>query len=167
MTNSNSLLGRSKPREKLISGGFPDEQGVEVAHSQGLLQPPPGVRRGTALAGHQQGQVARRKPTPARQFVLGDAQLVQRRPHRVPVELHPAARGTLAPHLPCFPPPGLAPPDVLVEHQESLPRERGQGEPRWLGAAEAASACPHVRPFLLPACLAERLGTGAATRQGT
>ena len=44
----------------LISPGFQDEQGVVVAHPKHLLTPPPGTRRWTALAGHQQGQVARR-----------------------------------------------------------------------------------------------------------
>ena len=39
---------------------------------------------------------------------------------------------------------------MLVERQECLRRERGQGEPRWLGAAEAASACPALFVARLP-----------------
>ena len=53
---------------------------------------------------HQGRQVTRGNPAAAGQFVLGDAQLVRKRPHRVPVELHPGAHGALAPHLGCFPP---------------------------------------------------------------
>ena len=92
----------------LISPGFQDEQGVVVAHPKHLLTPPPGTRRWTALAGHQQGQVARRKPAPACQLVLRHAQIFKQFPHRVPVRPHPwGARDACAsPRL--LPPPARA-----------------------------------------------------------
>ena len=73
--------------------------------SRALHQLPPGVRRGTALAGDQQGTCSRakaRRGAPARSGRC--AGRCSNTPHRVPVENHPRAHGTLAPHLGCFPP---------------------------------------------------------------
>ena len=60
------------------------------------------------------------------------------------------AHGALAPHLGCFP-SRRVPPQVLVESRERLRRERGQGEPRWPGAAKPTL---HVR---MPALFVARL----------
>ena len=106
------LLSRPLPHggpPTLISAGFQDEQGVVVAYPKHLLTPPPGTRRWTALVGHQQqGQVARRKPAPARQLVLRHAQILKQFPHCVPVRPHPwGARDSCAsPRL--LPPPARA-----------------------------------------------------------
>ena len=50
------VSGRRRLRVRVfLIGGSHYEKPVEVAHPQGLLNQPAGVRRGTALAGHQRG----------------------------------------------------------------------------------------------------------------
>ena len=66
------VSGRRRLRVRaFLVGGFHHEKPVEVAHPKRLLNPPAGVRRGTALAGHQQGVVGRGQPAPLCQFGLG------------------------------------------------------------------------------------------------
>ena len=66
------------------SGGFDDEQPVEFAHPENLLQPSPGIRRGAVPAVHQLVKVSRGQPALARRFVPGHAQPAG--------QLHPASR---------------------------------------------------------------------------
>ena len=88
----------------------------ERGHSVILTKPEP-VRPRSRRGPDQRLNAARMgQRAPARQFVPGDAQLVQQRPHRVPVEYHPGGHGTLAPHLPWFLPQDV-PLDSWGAHQ--------------------------------------------------
>ena len=70
-------------RPALLVVDAPDDERVfKVGHPKELLKTSPHVRRGTARAGHELGQVARRGADQPRQLGLGDFALVDQPPHR-------------------------------------------------------------------------------------
>ena len=74
---------------------------VEFAHSQGLPQPSPGIRRGAALAVHQLGKVSRGQPPHPRQLGLGHVEQAEQLRYRATVELHPGPPGRCGLHIAC------------------------------------------------------------------
>ena len=92
----------SAPGEgRYSSGGSMMNRRSKSLTSRGLLQPSPGLRRGAALAGHQQGEVARGQPAHLRQLGLGQIEQAQQLRYGATDELHPGPRGTAALHILC------------------------------------------------------------------